>query len=118
MEIAWQKVRPVLTSLVIIIRIAILKEYSRTVAAIAATIPLKVPLALWIIDAAEEGEQAAMVDFSGSMLLTIGPTVLFVAVSWLLLRAGWDLLPVIGGGYVAWALALGTIFLTRHLLGV
>ena len=49
MSIDWQRVLPVAVSIGIIIAVAVLRQYSKTFAAIAATMPINVPLALWII---------------------------------------------------------------------
>ncbi len=44
MTIDWSRVTPVLISIGIIIGIAILRQYSKTIAAIAATMPINIPL--------------------------------------------------------------------------
>ena len=113
----WQRVLPVLVSIVVIILVAVLRAYSRTVAAITATMPLNVALGLWIVYAAEEGEQAAVSEFSRSMLIGIWPTVGFLVVIWLTARAGWRLIPMLAAGYAAWLLGLGVLFGLPSLTG-
>lgn len=116
-DIAWGRVLPVLVSIGIIILIAILREYSKTLAAITATMPVNIPLALWIMSSAEEGDRVVMESFTGSLVVGIGPTVLFLIVVWLAARAGWTIVPMLIAGYAAWGLALGAILLIRHFAG-
>lgn len=117
MDIAWGRVLPVLVSIAVIILIAVLREYSKTLAAITATMPVNIPLALWIMYSAEEGDKTVMAAFTGSLVIGIGPTVLFLIVVWLAARAGWGVVPMLIAGYAAWGVALGAIFLVRHLTG-
>jgi hypothetical protein len=58
-----EKIAPVVISVLVIILIAIISEYSKTFAAITATMPLSVPLSLWIVYAAEHGDQGKMTEF-------------------------------------------------------
>ena len=44
-----QKLLPVATSIGIIVLVAILRERSRTLAAIFATMPINMPLAIWAV---------------------------------------------------------------------
>lgn len=113
MLIAWDRVLPVAFSIGVILLVAVLREYSRTFAAIAATMPINVPLALWIVFSGES-DQASRIAFSEGLLIGIFPTVLFLIVSWLVVRAGWPPVPTIVAGYVAWGIALGAIMLIRR----
>ena len=116
MEIAWQKVLPVIVSIIIIITIAVLREYSKTLAAIASTMPVNIPLGMWII-AAGDADQATMQQFTAALFINIWPTIGFLLVAWLAARAGWGLVPMIAAGYVAWAIGLGAILLVRQAIG-
>jgi F0F1-type ATP synthase assembly protein I len=111
--IAWERVLPVLVSIGVIILVAIVREHSRTFAAIAATMPINVPLALWIVFSADN-DPASRTSFAEGLLIGILPTVLFLVVSWLVVRAGWPLIPTIIAGYVAWGIGLGTLLLIRR----
>ncbi len=86
MEIAWQRVLPVIVSIVIIIAVAILREYSKTFAAVAATMPINIPLALWIVSAGSTRQE--MQEFTHAVLLNIWPPIVFVIVTGLAARAG------------------------------
>jgi hypothetical protein len=117
MTIAWAKVLPVVISIFILIAIAIIREYSRTLAAITATMPVMIPLSLWIIFTGEGGEHAGVIEFTDAMVLGIIPTVVFIIVVAILARTGASLLPMLLGGYGAWGLTLGVVFLLRQVLG-
>lgn len=106
----WQKVTPVLVSIALIITIAIARAYSKTLAAVVATMPVNITLALWIIWSAEGGRPAAAEGFAWSMLRGILATVVFVLVAWLAARAGWPLVPLLLVSYTAWLVVLGALF--------
>lgn len=114
MSIEWGRVAPVLVSIAIIIAVAILRQYSRTLAAIIATMPVNIPLALWI--ASDNSDQAQMVEFTENLVIGLPPTVVFIVVAWLIARAGGGLLPMLAGGYLAWAISLALAFGLRALL--
>jgi Na+/H+-dicarboxylate symporter len=116
MHIEWGKIAPVLVSIGIIITVALLRNYSRTFAAIAATMPINIPLGLWIVASGGDMTQTAMVDFTQQIFLNMLPTVVFALVVWWLARQGWALLPSIGVGYVAWGVGLlGLLWATGRL---
>jgi hypothetical protein len=106
----WQKLAPVVISILLIIGIAIARAYSRTFAAIVSTMPINIALALWIVASAEDSKPAAMTEFASSMLRGIASTAVFVLVTWLAARAGWSLVPMLLVSYLAWAVSLGLIF--------
>lgn len=115
MAIDWQRVLPVLVSIAIIIAVAIARQYSRTLAAILATMPINVPLGMWVVYAGADGDAAQMETFSRGMLIGIFPTVLFIAATYWAFKAGWTLVPTLILGYVIWGAALGVAFLIRGL---
>lgn len=117
MIIVWEKVLPVLISIIVIIGVAVLRETSKPLAGILATMPINVPLALWIVTSAEAGRQEAVTQFTDAMLIGIVPTVAFILVVWAGARAGWSLWALIGTGYGGWLLTLGAIMLVRRLVG-
>jgi positive regulator of sigma E activity len=117
MVIVWSKIAPVLVSIGVIIAVALLREYSKTFAAIAATMPINVPLGLWIIYAGTDGGEAekhkAMADFGELLLVNIFPTVGFLIAAWLLTRSGQGLVATIVGGYVVWGVLLAAVLIVR-----
>ncbi len=115
MEIAWGKVAPVIVSIIIIIAIAILREYSKNFAAIAATMPINLPLGLWLVYGSSA--KTDMEPFTRSLMLNLIPTFAFVVIAWLAARAGWKLIPMIVAGYVGWGVGLGALMLIRQSLG-
>ena len=112
-----RRIGPVLLSIVIIIVIALLRERSRVLAAITATMPINVALALYLIYVAEGTDQAAVVDFVRSMVLGVTATLIWLLAVWLAARAGWRLPRLLLVGYVAWGIAIGAIFALQSLLG-
>ncbi len=118
MNVALAKLLPVAVSIVIIIGVAVLREYSRTFAAIAATMPLNIPLGMWIIYAGADDKPQAMQEFTRAVLVNIVPTLIFMLIAYVLVRAGWGLVPTIIVSYIGWAVALGGVFLAQRLLGI
>jgi hypothetical protein len=116
MSIHWRDVGPVIVSILIIIAVAVVRAHSRTAAAILATMPINVPLAMWVVYSGVEGDRAAMTQFTQSMLIAIFPTVVFMLVVSLAARAGWRLLPMLAVGYGVWGACLGLTLGMRHLL--
>jgi hypothetical protein len=111
-----EKIAPVLISIIVIILIAVISEYSKTFAAITATMPLSVPLGLWIVYAAESGDKGKMVEFSSGLLYGIIPTVIFIIATWYAARTGWSIVPIIAFGYSAWGVSLGIMLTARQLI--
>ena len=68
MNETWRQVVPVLISIVILIVIAIVRASSKTLAAIISTMPVTIVLSLWIVYAAEGGDQASVVNYTRSMV--------------------------------------------------
>ena len=113
MTIHWERIAPVIVSILIIIAIAILRQYSKVFASIAAVMPINVPLGMWIVAAGEDNPQEALATFSEALLVNIVPTILFLVVAWQMTRAGHGLLPTILVGYAVWAIALLIVFALR-----
>ncbi len=116
MSETWRNLGPVIISIMIIIAVAVVRAHSRTAAAVLATMPINVPLALWVVYSGAGGDRAIMTQFTHSMLLAIGPTVVFILVVWLAARAGWRLAPMLAVGYTAWGAGLGLTMAARHFL--
>jgi hypothetical protein len=117
MTVDWQRLLPVIVSILIIILVAILRQHSRTLAAITATMPINIPLALWIVYQGEGGDKAALADFSHTAFYGIFPTVIFIAIAYLTARAGWNFVPMLLAGYAGWAVSLLVIMAARGALG-
>jgi hypothetical protein len=112
----WNKVLPVIISIGVIILVAVVRQYSRTLAAITATMPLNVPLALWIAYSAEDNSREKLSEFSTGLFFGIIPTVIFIGVTVLTVNAGWTFGPVLVTGYLSWAVTLGILLAARHFL--
>jgi hypothetical protein len=106
MTIDWGRVAPVLVSIAIIISVAVLRQYSKTVAAVAATMPINMPLGLWIVYSGAPNDRAAIIQFSEVLMISLPATFAFATVAWITSRAGWGLAPMIVAGYVGWGITL------------
>ena len=113
----WQQIVPVLLSILIIVVVAVVRAYSETLAAITATMPVTIPLALWITYSGAAGDQQTVVRFIEALFLTTVANMFFLAAMWLAARAGWRLASLIVVGYGAWGIALGLIMGVRHFIG-
>lgn len=113
----WHEVAPVLISITVLILVAVLEKHSKLVAAVTATMPLTIPLALWIVYVSSQGERATVEQFSRSLMIGIVPTVFFVAAIWLATRAGLKLVPTLALGYSTWAGVLAVLVGLQRILG-
>ena len=118
MTIKTQDVLPVVLSIIVIILVAVLEKQSKLFAAITATMPLGIPLALWIVYASSGGDKAVVSQFNFSMMLGFLPTMAFLITIWLAARAGMKLVPMLASGYAVWAIGAGLLVILRRWLGI
>lgn len=107
---SFQKLFPVVTSIAIIIVVAVLRDRSRAVAAVLATMPINIPLALWVVASGSESNPQMMADFVRSLLVSLVPSFIWLGIVFLAVRAGWNVLAAIGAGYAVWAILIGGLF--------
>lgn len=105
-----QKTLPVITSIAIILLIAVLRERSRTLAAVLATMPINIPLGLWLIASGSNDDAKVMADFVRSLMISLIPAWVWLFVVFIAIRAGWNLWASIGSGYAVWVMLIGFIF--------
>lgn len=113
----WAKIIPVIVSILVIIFVAIISDYSKTIAAITATMPLTAPLSFWIVYAAEDGNIEKTTEFAFGIVLGIIPTLIFAIAAWQAARNGQKLVPVLIIGYLAWGISLLSLLGLRRWLG-
>jgi len=101
-----QKILPVITSIVIIIAVAFLRDRSKTLAAILATMPINIPLALWVVFGTGDFEQRDIELFVRALLPGIIATTIWIAVVFLALHFGVQLVPAVFLGYAVWAVLI------------
>jgi hypothetical protein len=111
MVIVWDKVLPVIVSIGIIIAVAILREKSEAFSAIAATMPINIPLGMWIVYSGAK-ESTVMPNFTHNVFLNMFPTLIFAFIVMIAARWGWGLVPSIAIGYLGW----GTSFAILQVL--
>lgn len=95
---------PVIISILIILIVAYLRNRSRTFAVLAGTMPINLPLTLWITFAGSNADPLTISSFVRSLFVAMIATMLWVAIVWLATRYGWGLLPAVAGGYTAWGI--------------
>ena len=113
----FQKVVPVVLSVLVIVLVAVVQERSRWAAAILASMPLSAPLALWIVYSATGGDHEKAAEFAGSMVLGVLATCGFVLGTWWALRRGWPFGWVLGVGTLVWLSCLGGGRLVQRFFG-
>lgn len=118
MELSWSRILPVALSILVIILVAVIRQYSRTIAAITATMPINVPLALWIVYSTADNKKLETAQFSQGLVFGIIPTVAFIIVAWLAARAGWKIGPILAVSYLTWGVLLGLSFGLKKSLGI
>jgi CDP-diglyceride synthetase len=111
-----QTILPVIVSILVIIAVAIIERQSKFAAAITATMPLGVPLALWIVYSANQGDPRVMQELTRGMVIGIIPTLGFVIAAWLCARAGIKLVPMLAIGYLVWGVMFGISLVVKQVL--
>ena len=111
-----RQVGPVILSILVIIAVAVVRNYSRTLAAVTATMPVSIPLSLWIIYSGYDGDRQQVQQYTDALPMGLLSTLAFTVAVWLTARAGWKLWPMIGAGYGAWGVSLGIMLLIRRIL--
>lgn len=118
MALKLQDVLPVVLSVLIIVLVAVFEKQSKLFAAITATMPLTIPLALWIVYSSSGGDKAAVTNFTQSLAFSLLPTLGFAVAIWLAARSGMKLVPILLTGYAVWGLGAGLLVILRRWLGL
>ena len=113
-----QDVLPVVFSVIVIILVAVLEKQSRLIAAITATMPLGIPLGIWIVHSSSQGDKAAVSEFTQGIMLGIVPTLGFIITAWLVARTGASLGKILLSGYGVWGAMAILLVLARRWFGV
>ncbi|HKJ39498.1 MAG TPA: hypothetical protein VJ972_12040 [Anaerolineales bacterium] len=113
-----QDIVPVVLSVIVIILVAVLEKQSKLFAALAATMPLGIPLALWIVYSSNGGDKQVVAQFSLGLALSLLPTLAFVITIWFAARAGMKLVPMLLIGYSVWGIGALILYLLRSTLGI
>lgn len=117
MHVKWNDLVPVVISVIVILLVAVMERYSKLLAAVTATMPLTIPLALWIVYTASNGDSVSVERFARGMVVGIIPTLAFAVAVWLGARAGIKLAPMLALGYAVWGLVLLVILALQRLFG-
>ena len=111
----YQKALPVVVSICIILAVAYLRNRSRTLAVILGTMPINLPLALWVTFGGSGASQEEIVAFVRSLLWGLAATGVWLVVLYLVVRSGGSLALGIGVGYFAWAALIVGLIVTGVL---
>jgi hypothetical protein len=101
------KVVPVLVSIAIIVLVSVVKEKSRFLVAVLTSMPVLMPMALWVVWSASKGNHEQTAEFAGSLVLGVAATLAFVTGTWIALRQNLDFGWRLGAGAIAWLVVLG-----------
>ncbi len=108
---------PVIISICVILLVAAVQKSSKTVAAVTATMPVNIPLSLWIVYSYNQQNQKAISQYAQGLAIGILPTVAFTFAIWLATRAGLKLIPIIVVGYTTWVVVLLVVLGVKRVLG-
>ena len=114
----WQEVSRILIAFVVIIAVTLLQKQNQLIAAITATMPVNIPLAMWILYTSAGGDGGAIKEFTRSMVIGIFPTIGFLFVVWLASRADMKLGPTLLAGYAVWGAGVLIVMLLQKRLGL
>jgi hypothetical protein len=115
---SWQEISRILIACAVIVAVALLQKQSKLIAAITATMPINVPLAMWILYSATGGDHSSMRQFTQSLVLSILPTVGFMLAAWLASRADMKLGPTLLAGYAVWGAGVLMLTVLQKRLGL
>jgi hypothetical protein len=105
-----QKSLPVISSILIILVVALLRDRSKTLATIFATMPINMPLALWVLASGGPENSDALTTYVRSFIIGLVPAFIWLGLVYAGLKLGWGLLGAIAGGYAVWAVLIGGLF--------
>jgi hypothetical protein len=112
----WHEIIPVIISVAVIILVAVLEKQSKLIAAVTATMPVTIPLALWIVYSSSQGEKQAVEKFTQGLAFGIIPTMAFAIALWIMARLGLKLVPMIVLAYAVWGMTLALILGFRRFI--
>jgi hypothetical protein len=108
--VSLQKSLPVITSILIILAVALLRERSRTLSAILGTMPINMVLALWIVMSVGDSAPQSAADFVRALMIGLAPTYVWLFVVYGALNSGWQVWPAVLAGYGVWGALIGIAF--------
>lgn len=96
--------------------VTLISERSKPLAGIVSTMPLNVPIILWILWGQTNGDVAGLAVLTRSMLIGIVATAVFVLACWVGFSRRWGLGPVLLAAYALWAVTAFGPALVRRLV--
>lgn len=89
-------------AMVILFVVAFIGERYRNVAGIVTSMPLQIPLAMWIVYTSTGGNTEQTAEFARAAFYGIIPTAVFCAVCWFVLAKSWPFPRVVLMAYGIW----------------
>lgn len=111
------EILPVFISIFILVFVAVVQKQSKVVAAVTSTMPVTIPLSLWIVYSSTKGEHVAVEKYTQGLVTGIIPTVAFTIALWVGARLGLKLSWLVVTAYATWAVTLAAILLLKRVLG-
>ena len=110
-----QKTLPVVSSIVIILIVAVVRDRSRTLAAIFAVMPINMPLALWVLASGGSDDAMVLMNYVRTLIIGLIPAFIWLGVVFIFLKLGWTLLGSIVIAYVVWVALIAALLWLRIL---
>ena len=100
-------------AMVILVIVAFIGERYRNIAGLLTSMPLQIPLAMWIVYTSTGGQSEQTAQFARAAFYGIVPTAMFCLTCWLVLAKGWPFPRVVMTAYGVW---LVSTFISYELL--
>ena len=111
----WQKILPVATSILVILAVAVLRDRSKVLATLFATMPINMPLALWVLASGSDATSSTLAEYARLFFISLIPGLIWLAVVYIALRGGWSLPGSLLAGYVVWGILIAGLYATGVL---
>ncbi|MCS7061257.1 MAG: hypothetical protein RMN25_08815 [Anaerolineae bacterium] len=111
----WQRTFPVVASILIILAVAVLRDRSKLLATLFATMPINMPLALWVLASGSEATGLQLAEYARGFFIALIPGLIWLGVVYLTLRLGWSLIGAVAAGYAVWGVMIAGLYALRIL---
>ncbi len=106
----WHRTLPVVASILIILAVAVLRDRSKLLATLFATMPINMPLALWVLASSSDATSTALAEYARLFFISLIPGLIWLGVVYVALRAGWTLPAALLAGYAVWGAIIGVLY--------
>ncbi len=106
----WHRTLPVFASILIILAVAVLRDRSKLLATLFATMPINMPLALWVLASGSDATSATLAEYARLFFISLIPGLIWLGVVYVALRGGWTLPGALLAGYAVWGAIIGALY--------